>query len=192
MKKLVLASRSPYRSELLQKLKIAFLTCSSDIDESAKPSESGEQLAIRLAIAKAEAVAKKHPNHLIIGSDQVAVHRHKQLCKPGNRENALRQLTEQSGHAVKFHTGLCVLDSASGKYLTALDTCTVYFKKLSVNQIQHYIDREQPYDCAGSFKSEGLGIALFEKIDSEDPNALIGLPLIKLVNLLEQFDYPVL
>ena len=192
MKKLVLASGSPYRRDLLQKLRLNFLTCSPEIDESAKFAESGGNLAVRLAIEKAEAAAEQYHNHLIIGSDQVAMHRDKQLCKPGNRENAIRQLTEQSGHAVMFHTGLCVLDSASRKYLTALDTCTVYFKQLSARQIEHYVDLEQPYQCAGSFKSEGLGIALFHKIEGDDPNSLIGLPLIKLTSLLEQFDCTVL
>lgn len=192
MKKLVLASSSIYRQQLLQKLHLKFITCPAEIDESAHALESGEQLAVRLAITKAKSVAEHYGEHIIIASDQVAMHEGRQLRKPGDRDTAIQQLSRQSGHQVKFHTGLCVMDSANDHYLTALDTCTVYFRQLGSEQIRHYVDLEQPYDCAGSFKSEGLGIALFEKIEGDDPNALIGLPLIKLVSLLAQFGHPVL
>ncbi len=192
MTNIVLASGSHYRSQLLQKLNINFVTCSPDIDESSFPNESAANLAIRLAIKKVDALSTRFPQHIIIGSDQVAIAAGKQLCKPGNRENAIKQLTEQSGRAVTFHTGLCVLHSAQQQYLTDLDISTVYFKQLTEAQIRHYIELEKPYDCAGSFKSEGLGVALFEKIEGDDPNALIGLPLIKLVNLLNKFNIHVI
>lgn len=192
MKKLVLASSSPYRKQLLEKLRLDFIISSAHIDETAHKDEAGDEMAIRLAIAKAQAVAAHFTDHLIIGSDQVAMFEQRPLGKPGDRDNAIRQLNEQSGQAVKFYTGLCLLNSNDGNYLTALDTCTVYFKQLTEAQIRHYVELERPYDCAGSFKSEGLGIALFEKIEGDDPNALIGLPLIKLVSLLEQFGHSVL
>lgn len=178
--------------KLLQKLGLDFATCSPDIDESANAGECGETLAVRLAIEKAQAAAKNHRDYLIIGSDQVAWHQNRQLIKPGNRETAIEQLNSQSGRCVIFHTGLCVLDSNTGRYLTALDSCSVHFRRLTQAQIERYVDLERPFDCAGSFKSEGLGIALFEKIEGDDPNSLIGLPLIKLASLLEQFDHPVL
>ncbi len=192
MNHIVLASGSRYRSQLLKRLNLTFISCSPDIDESRLLNEPAGNMAIRLAIKKAKALLPRFPQHIIIGSDQVAIANGKQLCKPGNRENAIKQLTEQSGHAVTFHTGLCILDSAKQQYLTDLDISTVYFKQLTEAQIRHYIDLEKPYNCAGSFKSEGLGIALFEKIQSDDPNALIGLPLIKLINLLNEFNIHVI
>lgn len=192
MKKLILASGSAYRKQLLKKLRLDFDTCSPDIDESAKAGESGKALATRLAIEKARVAAKTHKDNLIIASDQVAMLGSLQLFKPNNRENAIRQLRTQAGHSVIFHTALCLLDSSNDRYLTALDSCIVHFKQLSQQQIERYIDLEKPFDCAGSFKSEGMGIVLFEKIECDDPNSLIGLPLIKLVELLRQFDYPVL
>lgn len=187
MQALVLASGSTYRSEILKKLHLEFITCSSAIDESPKPDEPADALSIRLATAKAQAIAINYPNHLIIGSDQVAVCKERLLGKPGNRENAIQQLKAQSGQKVTFFTGICVLNSATDQFLTDLDVCNVYFRELSERQIQHYLDIDQPFDCAGSFKSEGYGISLFNKIEVEDPNALIGLPLIKLIELLARF-----
>lgn len=192
MNTIVLASSSKYRRQLLEKLGIDFLSCSSDIDESPQTGESPEALVNRLSIAKAEEVGKTHPNHLIIGSDQVAVLDQDILGKPGGRDAAMQQLAKQSGRAVQFYTGICVLNSATGQRLSDLDVCSVHFKTLEPSQIQTYIDRDQPFDCAGSFKSEGLGIALFNKIVGEDPNALVGLPLIKLVALLQKFGVNIL
>ncbi len=187
MQSIVLASGSLYRSSLLQKLHLKFVTFNSTIDESALPHETPKELAIRLSVAKATATAKKYCDHLIIGSDQVAAIGNTMMGKPGNRENAIQQLTMQSGQIVQFFTGICVLDSKSGRLLSDLDICEAHFRTLSAQQIQRYIDAEQPFDCAGGFKSEGFGIALFHKITGEDPNALIGLPLIKLIALLDQF-----
>lgn len=189
---IVLASSSAYRRELLKKLAIDFSCCPANVDETPRPHESPADLALRLSIEKALAVGSAYPAHLVIGSDQVAALAGEVLGKPGSRERAVAQLQRQSGRAVSFYTGLCVLDSASGQYFTALDRCEVHFKPLSLQQIEYYLDVDRPYDCAGSFKSEALGIALFDKICGEDPNALVGLPLIKLVGLLQQFGVDVL
>ncbi|HIG66153.1 MAG TPA: septum formation inhibitor Maf [Methyloprofundus sp.] len=189
---LVLASSSPYRKSLLEKLHLNFICASPDINETAKPSENPRQLALRLAQEKAKALAFNYPEHLIIAADQVAMLNNRQLEKPGNRDNAIKQLQNSSGSKVNFYTSIFILNSATNETQSDLDTCTVHFKHLTDQQIQNYIDLEQPYDCAGSFKSEGLGIALFERIDSEDPNALIGLPLIKLIRLLSAFNIDVL
>lgn len=187
MTPIVLASSSPYRCNLLKKLHLEFDTYNGAIDESPLTGESPADLASRLSIDKAKAAASSHGNHLIIGSDQVAAIGDTLLGKPGNRDHAIRQLTEQSGRIVRFHTGICVLHSQSGRFLTDLDICEVHFRTLDSQQIQRYIDIEQPFDCAGSFKSEGYGITLFDKIVGDDPNALIGLPLIKLIALLGHF-----
>ncbi|ANE54890.1 nucleoside triphosphate pyrophosphatase [Methylomonas sp. DH-1] len=189
---IVLASGSAYRRELLKKLAIDFSCCPADVDETPLPNEAPAELALRLSVEKALAVGRSHPAHWVIGSDQVAAFDGEILGKPGNRERALAQLQSQSGKAVSFYTGLCLLDSASGQYYTALDRCEVHFKPLSRQQIEYYLDMDRPYDCAGSFKAEALGIALFDKICGEDPNALVGLPLIKLAGLLQQFGLDVL
>lgn len=184
---LVLASSSTYRAELLKKLRLNFITTCSNIDERALDDEPPAVLAQRLAKCKAYAVSQHYPRHLIIGSDQVAACGHSLLGKPGNRQQSIAQLEIQSGQIVQFFTAITVLDSGSGRCLSDLDVCEVHFKSLDLLQIQRYVDIEQPYDCAGSFKSEGYGIVLFEKIIGEDPNALVGLPLIKLVRLLNDF-----
>jgi len=189
---LVLASSSAYRKALLKKLHLSFACASPDIDESKKKGESPGQMALRLADKKANALTASYPQHLIIASDQVAMLGEVQLKKPGTHGNATEQLLRCSGKSVKFYTSVCVLNSASGELKSALDTCTVNFKKLSKQQILNYIELEQPLDCAGSFKSEGLGIALFERIEGDDPNALIGLPLIQLISLLEAFNISIL
>ncbi len=189
---IVLASGSRYRAELLRKLHLNFISCSSNIDESARDGESAMELAIRLSEAKAAALSSDYSNHLIIGSDQVAVCGSHFLNKPGSREQAIRQLKAQSGQTVQFYTGISVFDSANGYCLSDIDICSVHFKALNDRQIESYVDLEQPFDCAGSFKSEGLGIALFSRIEGDDPNALIGLPLIKLVALLEKFGVNIL
>ena len=189
---LVLASSSPYRKQLLQKLHMDFITATPDIDESQHPGEPPAQMALRLAKEKASALKAVYPQHFIIASDQVAMLNQTQLKKPGDKNNAFNQLQQCSAKAVKFYTSVCILDSSTGELKSALDICSVYFKKLSKQQIINYIDLEQPYQCAGSFKSEGLGIALFERIEGDDPNALIGLPLIKLISLLDAFNLDVL
>ncbi|MGR8931363.1 MAG: Maf family protein [Gammaproteobacteria bacterium] len=189
MKKLVLASGSRYRQDLLKKLRLEFIVCNSQLDETPRLNEAPDALAVRLSIAKAHAVVKDYPAHYIIGSDQVAAFENRTLGKPGDLQRAIDQLRAQSGKKVSFYTGLCVLNSETGEYLTDIDVCNVYFRSLDARQILHYLKIDQPFDCAGSFKSEGYGITLFDKIEGEDPNALIGLPLIKLVRLLSQFGW---
>jgi MAF protein len=184
---LVLASSSPYRRELLEKLRLAFVADSPEIDETPLAGEAPEPLAMRLSLEKARALADKYPEHLIIGSDQVAMLEGKPLSKPGSRQNCIAQLAAASGKTVYFHTGVCVFDSRNGQYRTDCDGCAVTFKKLPRNRIERYVEIDRPYHCAGGFKAESLGIALFERIRGDDPNALIGLPLIKLIELLEDF-----
>ena len=182
---LVLASTSPYRKELLQRLGLEFTTAAPNVDEAHLPGESPEHLVRRLAEEKARAVAKQFPNALIIGSDQVAVIDTEILTKPGTHENAVNQLQRCSGQTVTFLTGLCLLNTRSGKAQIEVIPFRVHFRPLSSGQIENYLRREQPYNCAGSFKSEGLGIALFERLEGNDPAALIGLPLICLTRMLE-------
>lgn len=190
--KLVLASSSPFRQALLKKLFDSFDTASPNIDESRLPNESDLALSKRLALEKANALASSFPNHLIIGSDQVAMLDNTQLTKPGSHENAVKQLQLSSGRTITFYTSLCVLNTATLESLTDVDICKVRMKKLSADEIERYVERDKPYGCAAAFKSEGLGIALFEKIEGDDPNALIGLPLIKLTALLKQMNCDVL
>lgn len=184
MPDIILASGSSYRSNLLKKLHFPFATFNTEVDESRLDGESAVALAQRLAESKARAAATTFPNHLIIASDQVACCNEEILGKPGARAAAIEQLCKQSGQQVQFHTALCLLNSQSGHCLHDIDTCSVHFRPLTAQQIERYVDIEQPYDCAGSFKSEGYGIVLFEKIIGDDPNALIGLPLIKLTRIL--------
>lgn len=184
MKTLILASTSPYRRELLERLGIPFETASPNTDETASNDEPPEQLVKRLAELKARAVAKTYPDALIIGSDQVAVLDNQILGKPGNHENAIQQLNNANGKKVVFLTGLCLLNTATDKAQIEVDKFSVEFKQLTTSQIENYLQREKPYDCAGSFKSEGLGISLFKKMEGNDPNALIGLPLITLIDML--------
>ena len=182
--KIVLASTSRYRRELLQRLQIPFSTANPNLEEAALAGELPEAMATRLATAKALAVATGHPDAVIIGCDQVAVSGGKIVGKPGNHENAVRQLQALSGRDAVFYTALCVHDAASNRTSTRVVPCRVKFRVLDDAVIQRYLEREQPYDCAGSAKSEGLGIALIERMEGEDPNALVGLPLIALVDLL--------
>ncbi|NOT84523.1 MAG: septum formation inhibitor Maf [Methylococcaceae bacterium] len=190
--RLVLASSSPYRLALLKTLKVDFIADSPEVNEAPLSAEMPAQLATRLGIAKAHALQHRYPQHLIIGSDQVAALHNQFLSKPGDRDTAIRQLQLASGHCVEFFTSVCVLNTNTGDYLTDMDTTRVYFKALTLTQIERYIDLDTPFDCAGSFKAESLGIALFEKIVSEDHNALIGLPLIKLCALLEKLQFNIL
>ena len=185
MPQLVLASTSPFRKQLLEKLKLDFITDSPDIDESPLAGESPEQLVARLAEEKAMAVAVRQPDSLIIGSDQVAVIDGKILGKPGGHDKAVAQLKAASGRRVTFLTALCLYNSATGDSQVEVVPFGVVFRDLSETQIENYLRAEQPYNCAGSFKSEAMGIALFEKLEGEDPNTLIGLPLIRLVRMLE-------
>ena len=183
---LVLASGSPYRRQLLAKLGLPFETVSPDIDESVQPGETPEALVARLAERKAGAASSHYPDALIIGSDQVAVLDGTIIGKPGSHENAIRQLQAASGKRIIFHTGMCLLNSNTGRAQIETVPYSVVFRQLSEQQIENYLRKEQPYNCAGSFKSEGLGIALFERFEGEDPNTLIGLPLIRLVNMLRR------
>ena len=189
---LVLGSTSPFRREILQKLGLPFETAAPDIDESHLENETPEQLVGRLAEAKAREVAKQYPNALIIGSDQVAVNEGEILGKPHTHERAIEQLQNASGKTVRFLTGLCLYNSATDNTQCEVVPFDVVFRELTLKQIDSYLKREQPYKCAGSFKSEALGITLFERLEGEDPNTLIGLPLIRLVRMLENEDFPVL
>lgn len=184
MQSLILGSSSPFRAELLTKLGLPFTTASPDIDESPLDNEQPQQLVQRLSEQKAYAIAQQNPNALIIGSDQVALLDGKILGKPGNHDNARKQLVAASGKTVKFFTGLALLNSHSGNMQSLVEPFEVSFRQLSAAQIEFYLQQEQPYQCAGSFKSEGFGISLFSKLSGDDPNSLIGLPLIQLIKLL--------
>ncbi len=183
---IVLGSTSPFRRELLAKLGLPFVTDAPQTDETAMAGETPADLVRRLASAKAHDVGARHPDALVIGSDQVACIDGQILGKPGDRETAIRQLTAATGRTVTFHTGLCLLNTATGREQSAVEPFEVQFRPLSTAQIERYVDREQPYNCAGSFKSEGLGITLFSALHGRDPNTLIGLPLILLVEMLER------
>lgn len=182
--KLILASTSPFRKQLLDKLELEYETASPEVDETPIPGEDIETMVVRLSQAKARAVASRFPDALIIGSDQSAVLNDQPLTKSGGFDKAFQQLKDASGQKIVFHTGLCLLNSNTGQLQSASIPYTVVFKNLSDQQIKNYLLKEQPYNCAGSFKSEGLGVALFERFEGEDPNALIGLPLIKLIEML--------
>ena len=194
MPNLILASSSSYRKSLLERLHIRFKCISPDLDEQAQENESAEYQAIRLAREKAQAVAQQFPQATVIGSDQVA-----ELCfvgsttksatvlgKPGNHQRAVEQLSAQSGQLVRFYTAVTVLKQ--GLASSALDITEVRFRDLSSAEIESYLKADTPYDCAGSFKAESLGVSLFESVKSDDPTALIGLPLIKLSKLLRDVD----
>lgn len=184
MQTLVLASSSPYRRELLARLHIPFEVMSPDVDETPLPDEKPQDTALRLAQLKARAVADRFPDALIIGSDQVAMLDDTQFGKPHTFENAKQQLTLASGRKMIFHTALCLFNSKSGNMQARVVPIGVQFRRLDEAQIERYLHKEQPYNCAGSAKSEGLGIALVERFEGDDPNALVGLPLIALVEML--------
>ena len=184
LRPLVLASTSPFRRELLGRLGLAFATASPDIDETRHENEPPQALVQRLAEQKARAVAAEFPDALIIGSDQVACLDGQVLGKPGSRARALEQLRQASGREVVFETGLCLYDVATDRAEVCCESYRVLFRDLAEREIAGYVDREQPFGCAGSFKSEGLGIALFARLDGADPTSLIGLPLIRLTQLL--------
>jgi len=190
--KIVLGSTSPFRKALLERLCIDFDCDSPDIDETPLLDEPIREMVVRLAIEKAQAISDRHPGSLIIGSDQSAMLNGEKLSKPGNFDNAFQQLTRASGQKITFQTGLCLLNTTTGNIQSCCVPYTVVFKVLSEKMIESYLLKEEPYNCAGSFKSEGLGIALFERFEGDDPNALIGLPLIQLVNFLNNEGFSIL
>ena len=187
VRRLILASTSVYRRQLLARLGIAFDSAAPQVDESTLPNEAPRDTALRLAQAKAGAVRAAYPDALIIGSDQVASCEGRRLDKPGTHENAAAQLAWLSGRSADFDTAVCLLDARTDRSAAEVVTCKVSFRKLTPARIEAYLRREQPYDCAGSAKAEGLGIALIARIETEDPTSLIGLPLIALSGLLEDF-----
>ncbi len=182
---LILASSSPFRRKLLEQLKLPFETSSPDIDETPLANESPEELVERLAIAKAKVIADSCPGCLVIGSDQVAVHDGEIVGKPINHADAVRQLQFASGRSITLYTGLALVNSDSGNTQSIVETFKIHFRELSDQQIESYLEKDKPYSCAGSVKSESLGVALFERFEGDDPNALIGLPLIQLVTMLQ-------
>ena len=191
-RRLVLASTSVYRKELLGRLGLAFDVAAPLTDERPLSGETPPDTALRLAALKAQSVRAAHRDALIIGSDQVATQAGRALDKPGNHANALRQLKSLSGKSADFHTAVALLDAANGSVQTAVVPCRVHFRSLDEKRIESYLQREKPYDCAGSAKVEGLGIALIERIETEDPTSLIGLPLIALTEMLERAGLPVI
>ncbi|HDS6852564.1 TPA: septum formation inhibitor Maf [Enterobacter cancerogenus] len=189
MPNLVLASTSPYRRMLLEKLGIPFECAAPDVDETPQPGETPRHLVTRLAQMKAQSLAARYPAHLIIGSDQVCVLDGEITGKPHTEEKACQQLMRARGTIVTFYTGLALYNSASGHLQTECEPFDVHFRHLSEQEIVDYVRRERPLNCAGSFKSEGLGIALFDKLDGRDPNSLVGLPLIALCQMLRREEY---
>ena len=181
---LLLASSSPYRRELLERLRLPFVCASPDIDETPRPDEAAIALVTRLAKEKAMTLADDFPDHLIIGSDQVAVLGEQILGKPHTFERALQQLTERSGKSVRFLTSLALYNSRTGRCQVDCVTFTVHMRELDQDHISRYLSAEQPFDCAGSFKAEGLGVSLFRSTEGPDATSLIGLPLIRLVDML--------
>ncbi|MBF0445871.1 MAG: septum formation inhibitor Maf [Magnetococcales bacterium] len=196
MAPLILASTSPYRRQLLERLELPFSVENPNIDESQLPEESPEELVLRLARQKAYVIAKQNPGAVVIGSDQVAVIDGKITGKPGCHAIAVEQLRSASGKEIVFFTGLCCykvreMDRLNDHVQLAVVPFKVVFRNLSDEQIHRYLKRDKPYNCAGSFKSEGLGVALFDRLIGDDPSALMGLPLIKLTTMLEQAGVPV-
>lgn len=183
---LVLASSSPYRRALLARLGLPFEHASPDIDETPQPGEDVQSLVCRLALGKAAALAPVWPDALIIGADQACLLGEQILGKPGTRENAHQQLRACSGQSVDFYTALVLYDSQTGSWQQSLDHFSVQFRELQDAEITYYLQREEPFDCAGSFKVEGLGISLFSSMRGKDHNSLIGLPLLSLCELLRQ------
>lgn len=183
---LILASTSPHRRALLTRLGLPFDAVAPEVDETRSYREPVTELVKRLSRAKAEAVAARHPGGLVIGSDQAAEREGEILGKPGDHATAVAQLTASSGKYLKFHTGLCLLDTRAGRRHEHIDVTRVLFRNLTAAEIERYLQAERPYDCAGGFKSEGLGISLFEGIESDDPSALVGLPLIALCRFLRE------
>jgi septum formation protein len=191
-RRLVLASTSKYRKLLLERLRLPFDTAAPDVAEQALPGERPAETALRLSLLKARAVQPRFPDALIIGSDQVAALGEERFDKPGSHENAVRQLRRLSGNAVDFHTAVSLLDGRSGRTDSRVVPCRVVFRELDEARIEAYLRREQPYDCAASAKAEALGIVLIERMQTDDPTSLIGLPLIALSEMLERAGMPVI
>ncbi|MFO3903743.1 nucleoside triphosphate pyrophosphatase [Enterobacter hormaechei] len=189
MPNLILASTSPYRRVLLEKLGVPFECAAPNVDESPQPGESPRHLVVRLAQEKAKSLAARFPDHLIIGSDQVCVLDGMITGKPHTEENARQQLLKARGSIVTFYTGLALYNSSTGHLQTECEPFDVHFRHLSEQEIDDYVRKERPLNCAGSFKSEGLGIALFDRLDGRDPNTLVGLPLIALCQMLRREHY---
>lgn len=185
-RKLILGSTSPYRRELMQRLHVPFETAAPDIDETRHLGESAHDMVLRLSLEKAQKVAGQHPDALVIGSDQCAVLHEQVIGKPGTHENAVKQLQNASGETVYFLTGLCLYDSLDGSYQLDVVPFQVDFRELTDGEIDNYLRKDQPYNCAGSFRSESLGITLFKRMTGDDPTALMGLPLIRLSGMLRQ------
>lgn len=188
----MLASTSPYRRELLAKLQVDFEVAAPEVDETPLPGETPAAAALRLSALKAKAVADNFPNALIIGSDQVATLNGTHIGKPGTHDKAVAQLRLMRGQKIVFHTALSLYNSATGRLQSDIIPTTVQIRPLTDIQIEHYLRKDQPYNCAGSARSEALGIAIMEKMEGSDPNALIGLPLIALTQMLMQEDWDVL
>lgn len=183
-RRIVLGSSSPYRRELLSRLRVPFEVDLPHVDETPRPGETPREIALRLALEKARAVARNHPDAAVIGSDQVADLDGEALGKPGNHARAVEQLQRMSGKVVTFHTAVAVACRATGFEQVDLAPVRVTFRQLGADEIESYLQAEQPYDCAGSARSEGLGIAILESIESDDPSALVGLPLIRTCHML--------
>jgi len=181
---IVLASTSPYRRMLFERLALPFEVDAPGVDESRRQKETPRAYVERLAVDKARAVAKRHPDALVIGSDQAAVHGREIVGKPADHDDAVRQLLHASGNTITLHTGLALVNSATGRVQSDVVPYTVHFRDIDRATIERYLDRERPYNCAGSLRAEGLGIALLRRFEGDDPNALIGLPLIRLVDML--------
>lgn len=181
---LILASSSPYRRQLLERLGLPYQAIAADIDESRLPLESPDTLALRLASQKASKIAADHPQAIVIGSDQVCIHGNDTLGKPASVENACQQLLRFSGQRIEFVTSLAVINGPTGTQHTALERYAVIFRELTEREVEHYINKERPLDSAGAFYMEGLGISLFERMEGDDPTTLMGLPLIRLCALL--------
>ncbi|WP_085314907.1 Maf-like protein [Derxia lacustris] len=188
--RLILASTSAYRRELLGRLKLPFDTARPEVDETPLPGEDAQATSLRLAIAKARAIGERSPNALVIGSDQVATLDGRQIGKPGSHDRALAQLQSMRGRDVLFHTAVALHDTRSDSVQHAIVSTAVRFRDLPDAELDAYLRIEQPYDCAGSAKSEGLGVALIERMTSDDPTALVGLPLITVVSMLRAAGYP--
>ncbi|MCF6346614.1 MAG: Maf family nucleotide pyrophosphatase [Thiomicrorhabdus sp.] len=186
---IILASTSPFRKQLLKNLYLTFEQVAPDIDETPLKDEAPKAMVARLSYNKAQEIAQRSPNSIIIASDQCAVFQDTPIGKPHTMQNAIKQLQQFSQETITFYTGLVVINTATQQQFERMDTTLVHFRTLSQEVIENYLEIEQPLNCAGSFKSEGLGITLFEKITSKDPNALIGLPLIELTNIFYQMGY---
>lgn len=183
---IVLGSSSIYRKQMLEKLQLPFIQHAPDIDETSLEDETPPQMIERLSRLKAQAVAAEHPDKIVIASDQCATFNNQPVGKPHTHDKAVQQLQDFSGRQIEFYTGLAVIDPRDQSIHQTMDKTVVHFRELNQATIENYLLAEQPYQCAGSFKSEGLGITLFERIESKDPNALIGLPLIELTTLFAQ------